>query len=577
MRLINSTRKGLSLSDKLYHLISQLMVALLFCSLFLSWSGTAQSAISTYTDETAYTAALSSYSQIAESFEGTAWASVRTSISGTNILPGITNLGLTWQNRFFPNGGVTTSGGGGDVHQGSWRFYASPHGGYSISGLDCRVAGACGDGFIVSSSTAGKLYAVGGWFTGHSGPELKFLLDGQLINGADIKVGTGWQFFGVIDTNGFTRAEIRDSSGTLDDQNLLWADDFTIAVANTPPVNTTPMAKAGTDQSVLLGDEVILDGSGSTDADGDPLSYNWSLISVPTGSSAVLDTTDPVHPSFVADAAGSYVARLVVNDALLDSAPDTVIITTENSAPVASAGVDQSVFITGTVVLDGSGSTDVDGDNLSYQWSLISLPAGSSAVLDMTDPVHPNFVADVGGSYVAELIVNDGLLDSAPDRIRVSTENSAPIAHAGADQSVLVGNRATLYGGGSSDADGDPLSYSWSLISVPAGSAATLLAPTAQSPKFDIDMPGSYVIQLIVNDGLADSTPDIVNISSQNSAPVADAGADQAVFTGDRVILDGSGSNDVDYDSLTFRWALISQPAGQPQSFVRLDDRQSRF
>jgi hypothetical protein len=72
-----------------------------------------QSAVTTYTDEATYLADLSAYTRVSESFEGTAWDSVRSGVLDPQVLPSITNLGLTWQNRFSPVGGVTTSDGGG--------------------------------------------------------------------------------------------------------------------------------------------------------------------------------------------------------------------------------------------------------------------------------------------------------------------------------------------------------------------------------------------------------------------------------------------------------------------------------
>jgi hypothetical protein len=95
-----------------------------------------------------------------------------------------------------------------------------------------------------------------------------------------------------------------------------------------------------------------------------------------------------------------------------------------------------------------------------------------------------------------------------------SSENYRPVANAGPDQVVALGDTVTLNGSGSSDYDGDALSYSWTLLSTPAGSAATLSDPTAVNPSFTVDVAGSYVVQLVVNDGTEDSNPDSVTIST---------------------------------------------------------------
>lgn len=91
--------------------------------------------------------------------------------------------------------------------------------------------------------------------------------------------------------------------------------------------NHAPIAAAGPDQNVLLGSRITLDGSPSSDADGDFLSYRWSFTAQPSGSTAALSNTDAVQPTFVADAAGTYVISLVVNDGGSNSTPDNVTIT----------------------------------------------------------------------------------------------------------------------------------------------------------------------------------------------------------------------------------------------------------
>ena len=259
------------------------------------------------------------------------------------------------------------------------------------------------------------------------------------------------------------------------------------------------MAGAGPDQSVFVTNTVTLDGSGSTDVDGDSLTFSWTFTSSPAGSTATLSDPTIVDPTFVADVSGTYVAQLLVNDGTVDSAPDTVTITTDNTAPVADAGPDQTVLVTDTVTLDGSGSTDVDGDSLTFSWSL-SPPATSLAVLDDPAAVMPTFVVDLPGTYVAQLIVNDSTVDSDPDTVTITTDNSPPVAEAGPDQTVLVNDIVILDGSGSDDVDGDVLTFDWSLMNQPAGSGATLDDPTAIDPTFVADAPGDYVAQLIVND-----------------------------------------------------------------------------
>ncbi len=169
--------------------------------------------------------------------------------------------------------------------------------------------------------------------------------------------------------------------------------------------NTAPVAEAGPAQSGRVNTTVTLDGSGSSDADGDDLTYQWSFVSRPTGSTATLASTTAVRPTFVLDKAGDYVLRLVVTDGREASAPDTVTISSINSTPVADAGPDQTGLVSETITLDGTASSDVDGDALVYQWRLVSKPATSTATLADATGVRPTFRLDAPGTYMAELVV----------------------------------------------------------------------------------------------------------------------------------------------------------------------------
>jgi len=83
--------------------------------------------------------------------------------------------------------------------------------------------------------------------------------------------------------------------------------------------------------------------------------------------------------------------------------------------------------------------------------------------------------------------------------------NPPPVANAGPDQTAAVGALVTLNGAGSSDVDGQPLTYAWSFVQRPAGSSAALNNPTAVNPNFTLDVAGTYRLQLLVNDGIVNS------------------------------------------------------------------------
>jgi hypothetical protein len=193
-----------------------------------------------------------------------------------------------------------------------------------------------------------------------------------------------------------------------------------------------------------------------------------------------------------------------------------------NQVPIANAGGDQTVVTMAAITLDASTSSDPDNDTLTYSWSLTTLPANSSASLTGPANVSPTFIADMDGTYIAQLIVNDGTADSVADTVSIIAErlvgvpvNQLPVANAGVDQNVATTTTITLDGSASSDPDNDALSYLWSFTSVPANSGASLTNSTSASATFTADMDGTYIAQLIVNDATDDSAPDTVTIVAQ--------------------------------------------------------------
>jgi hypothetical protein len=180
-----------------------------------------------------------------------------------------------------------------------------------------------------------------------------------------------------------------------------------------------------------------------------------------------------------------------------------------NRAPNAMAGADQSVTVGVQVTLNGSSSSDPDGDALTYSWSFSSRPTGSAASLEGATAATPRFTPDVGGIYTLTLTVDDGILEDA-DTVTVDV-NTIPVADAGPDRDVSIGAPVSLDGSNSNDADGDQLTYAWSL-QAPLGSSATLSNAAAVSPTFTPDIEGDYAATLIVEDSRDQSQPAAVTI-----------------------------------------------------------------
>jgi hypothetical protein len=173
-------------------------------------------------------------------------------------------------------------------------------------------------------------------------------------------------------------------------------------------VNKAPNANAGLDKAINQNSLGTLDGSASSDPDGDALTYKWTA---PSG--ITLSSTTAVKPTFTSPNVASntdYTFTLVVNDGKVNSSPDAVIITVRhvNIAPVVNAGPDQTVNESTVVTLDGSGSSDPDGNALVYNWT-----APSGIILSSTSVPNPTFNAPevtTDTNFTFSLIVNDGMV-----------------------------------------------------------------------------------------------------------------------------------------------------------------------
>ena len=197
------------------------------------------------------------------------------------------------------------------------------------------------------------------------------------------------------------------------------------ATVTVSTINSAPVADAGPDQGVTAVGTIVSLGGQSFDPDGDTIVYSWSLKTKPSGSSAILSTPASPNPTFIVDVRGDYIIELVVNDPWTSSAPDTMLVSFDNLKPVADAGSSFSLVLGNPANLNGSGSYDPNGDSLTYRWSLVDVPASSTAQLDNPSAVNPSFLPDLTGTYVVSLIVNDGQVDSDPSTLSITVVSSA--------------------------------------------------------------------------------------------------------------------------------------------------------
>jgi hypothetical protein len=276
--------------------------------------------------------------------------------------------------------------------------------------------------------------------------------------------------------------------------------------------NFRPEVDAGPDQFVVvtvLPASFSLDGSGSSDPNGAPLSFLWTQVSGPAVS---LDAPGTAKPSFTAYQLGTYVFQLVVNNGLYNSFPDIVQVTVTNAPPIANAG-DSKLYdpSTTTISLDGSGSFDPENMPLTYHWTQLS---GWVVQLSDATAVNPSFTP-WPGTYVFQLVVNDGLQDSQPSQVTIIVgADHAPVANAGLSRYVDSAS-ITLDGTGSYDPDGvGALTYQWKQVSGPAitmtgtNTAAPLISGFKQNAAIQ-----KCVFQLVVSDGTLSSQPSTVTVT----------------------------------------------------------------
>ncbi|MFT5661660.1 MAG: peptidylprolyl isomerase [Sulfurimonas sp.] len=358
--------------------------------------------------------------------------------------------------------------------------------------------------------------------------------------------------------------------------------------------NKVPVANAGSDQNIYETSVVTLDGSLSSDADSNTLTYSWSITSKPSESNATLSNSSVVNPTLNVDINGTYLLSVFVNDGTVNSAIDTVTITlnlsTENPHVVLEttqgnieialfpneAPLAVENFIThinngyydgiafhriikdfmiqgGDPTESGFGGESIWGEPFKDEFKdqvfdkpgLLAMANSGPGDLGPEDSYLGTngsqfFITSIPTSWLTgnHTIFGEITTDSFETLEKLNTTstddndkpierqeiikayligtyeipNPTPVAHAGTDQEVEIGTTVTLDGSNSS-AGVSSLTYSWTLVTKPDTSNATLSSTSDIRPVFTADVIGTYTFNLIVYDSGVVSTQDSVTVN----------------------------------------------------------------
>jgi hypothetical protein len=341
------------------------------------------------------------------------------------------------------------------------------------------------------------------------------------------------------------------------------------------------------------------------------LSYDWQLIEMPAGSTAMINQPHALTPSLIADLPGLYRVMVIVSDEtsrrsipeILDinvstcgshiPQIDELLIT---QTPLSINAGQKVAFDASQAIRDEDTNCGIT-ESYQYHWSLSQAPAGSLAYISLADTVSPSLTADLPGDYTLDLTVMDhrgfestkasyqfsvGSCGLAMPVVQASTLQTQPVVGELVALSALVTDADTI----APCQETESFSYLWSFDQVPAGSMARLNVPQAQTPSFVVDVSGVYVLRVIAfdtkgNQSKADTLTITASPCGSNTPQI-----DQIITTtpqirvGYPVALEAIAS---DADSqvgcglnqmLSYQWTIIQAPAGSTATLLNANTAQ---
>lgn len=280
-----------------------------------------------------------------------------------------------------------------------------------------------------------------------------------------------------------------------------------------------------------VGEIVTFDASSSSDPDNDPLTYAWNFGDGNTGYG--------VKTTHVYEFPWVPIVTLTVDDGTLnDTARVVIIIGTgggQNRPPRAdinSPSNGDTFSVEEEIIFDGSNSSDLDEDELTYFWDFGDDNTTSGMIV-----IH--YYSETG-PYIVTLTVSDGMFNDS-QRIVIFVNNTPPIADAGEDQVGYLGEELVFDGSNSSDPDrrGSIINYTWELGDWSVKYGASILHSYLDY--------GTYVVTLTVTDDDGATSTDQTSAVITNAPPVAVLKVTtEDTIVGEEIEFDASASYDTD-------------------------------